>query len=142
MRLRSSNPDDPPVMEFRYLTDPWDLQRMREGVRLSVRLGDHPAFKGLITRRISPDDAHLASDEALDTWLLDNIGTQYHTSGTCSMGPASDPMAVVDQYCRVHGIEGLRVTDTSVMPDVIRANTNCTAVLIAERVADWVKDGR
>ena len=142
LRLRSSNPDDPPVMEFRYLTDPWDLQRMREGVRLSVRLGDHPAFKGLITRRISPDDAHLASDEALDAWLLDNIGTQYHTSGTCRMGPASDPMAVVDQYCRVHGIEGLRVTDTSVMPDVIRANTNCTAVLIAERVADWVKDGR
>jgi choline dehydrogenase-like flavoprotein len=51
-------------------------------------------------------------------------------------------MAVVDQYCRVHGMEGLRVVDTSVMPDVIRANTNCTAVLIAERVADWVKDGR
>ena len=142
LRLRSSNPDDPPVMEFRYLSDSWDLQRMREGVRLSVRLGDHPAFRGLITRRISPDDADLASDEALDAWLLDNIGTQYHTSGTCRMGHAADPMAVVDQYCRVHGIEGLRVADTSVMPDVIRANTNCTAVLIAERVADWVKEGR
>ena len=142
LRLRSSNPDDPPVMEFRYLTDPWDLQRTREGVRLSVRLGDHPAFRGLITRRISPDDADLASDETLNAWLLDNIGTQYHTSGTCKMGPAADPMAVVDQYCRVHGIEGLRVADTSVMPDVIRANTNCTAVLIAERVADWVKEGR
>ena len=142
LRLRSSNPDDPPVMEFRYLSDPWDLQRMRVGVRLSVRLGDYPAFRGLITRRISPDDDDLASDEALDAWLLDNIGTQYHTSGTCKMGHTADPMAVVDQYCRVHGIEGLRVADTSVMPDVIRANTNCTAVLIAERVADWVKEGR
>ena len=142
LRLRSSNPDDPPVMEFRYMADPWDLQRAREGVRLSVRLGDHPAFRGLFTRRISPADADLASDEALDAWLLANVGTQYHTSGTCRMGPADDPMAVVDQYCRVHGLYGLRVVDTSVMPDVIRANTNCTAVLIAERVADWVKEGR
>ena len=142
LRLRSSNPDDPPIMDFKYMNDPWDLQRAREGVRLSVRLGDHPAFRGLFTRRISPADADLASDEALNTWLLDNIGTQYHTSGTCKMGPADDPMAVVDQYCRVRGIDGLRVVDTSVMPDVIRANTNCTAVLIAERVADWVKEGR
>ena len=107
-----------------------------------MRLGDHPAFRDLITRRIFPADADLASDDALDAWLLDNIGTQYHTSGTCKMGTAADPMAVVDQYCRVHGVEGLRVADTSVMPDVIRANTNCTAVLIAERVADWVKEDR
>ena len=73
---------------------------------------------------------------------MDNIGTQYHTSGTCKMGPVTDAMAVMDQYCRVHEIESLRVADTSVMPDVIRANTNCTAVLIAERVADWIKEGR
>ena len=60
LRLRSSNPDDPPVMEFRYMTDLWDLQRAREGVRLSVRLGDHPAFRDLFTRRVSPADADLA----------------------------------------------------------------------------------
>ena len=141
LRLRSSNPDDPPVMDFRYMGDPWDLQRTREGVRLAVRLGDHPAFRGIFNRRIFPADADMASDDALDAWLLDNIGTQYHTSGTCRMGPATDAMAVVDQYCRVHGTEGLRVVDTSVMPNVIRANTNCTAVLIAERVADWIKEG-
>jgi choline dehydrogenase len=57
------------------------------------------------------------------------------------MGPASDPGAVVDQYCRVHGLEGLRVIDASVMPDVVRANTNATTVMIAERVADWIKAG-
>ena len=66
--------------------------------------------------------------------------TQFHSSGTCKMGPASDPMAVVDQYCRVHDLEGLRVVDTSVMSDVIRANTNCTTIMIAERVADWIKE--
>jgi choline dehydrogenase len=58
------------------------------------------------------------------------------------MGSASDPMAVVDQYCLVHGMEGLRVVDASVMPDVIRANTNATTMMIAERVADWIKAGR
>ena len=55
------------------------------------------------------------------------------------MGSASDPMAVVDQYCRVHGMEGLRVVDASVMPDCVRANTNVTTIMIAERVADWIK---
>ena len=69
-----------------------------------------------------------------------NLGTARHISGTCKMGPDSDPMAVVDQYCRVRGLEGIRVADTSVMPDVTRANTNATAVLVGERVAEWIKD--
>ena len=54
------------------------------------------------------------------------------------MGPSTDEMAVVDQYCRVHGLEGLRVADASIMPDVIRANTNATTIMIGERVADWM----
>jgi choline dehydrogenase-like flavoprotein len=58
------------------------------------------------------------------------------------MGPDSDPMAVVDQHCRVRGLEGLRVVDASVMPDVIRANTNATTIMIAERVSDWIKEGK
>ena len=58
------------------------------------------------------------------------------------MGPASGPVAVVDQFCHVHGLEGLRVVDASVMPDVIRANTNTTTIMIGERVADWIKEGR
>jgi choline dehydrogenase len=74
--------------------------------------------------------------------MLANVTTQHHSSGTCKMGPAADPMAVVDQYCRVHGLEGLRVVDASVMPDVIRANTNATTMMIAERVADWIKEGK
>jgi len=75
-------------------------------------------------------------------WLLRNMDTLYHTSGTRKMGLASDPMAVLDQFCYVRGLEGLRVVDTSVMPDVIRANTNATVIMIAERVADWMKEGR
>ncbi len=98
-------------------------------------------FAALVAERLNPTDEDLASDEALDNWMLRNAYTQHHISGTCKMGQASDPMAVVDQFCHVHGLEGLRVVDASVMPDVIRANTNATTIMIAERVADWIKEG-
>ena len=66
----------------------------------------------------------------------------HHLSGTCKMGPASDPLAVVDQEGRVHGIDGLRVADASIMPDCVRANTNATTMMIGERMADLIRDGR
>ena len=68
--------------------------------------------------------------------------TPHHSSGACKVGPAADPMAVVDQHGRVHTLEGLRVVDAAVLPDVIQADTNATAVTIAERVADWIKEGK
>jgi choline dehydrogenase len=110
---------------------------MREAVRLCVRLLEHDMYRDIVEGRIEPTDQDLASDDALDAWLLANVSTSQHISGTCKMGLRSDPMAVVDQYCRVHGLERLRVVDASVMPDVIRANTNATTIMIAERVADW-----
>ncbi len=67
-----------------------------------------------------------------------NAGTSHHVSGTCKMGPDTDHMAVLDQFGRVSGVEGLRVADASIMPDVIRANTNLTTIMIGERVADWL----
>lgn len=142
LTLTSPDPHVQPAIDYRYLSDPWDLERMRQGVRLAVRLAQHPAFTDLSSARMSPTDADLASDAALDAWLLQNVGAGYHSAGTCKMGPASDPMAVVDQFCHVRGLEGLRVVDASVMPDVIRANTNTTVMMIAERVADWIKAGR
>jgi choline dehydrogenase len=74
--------------------------------------------------------------------MLRNVYTQHHISGTCKMGPAGDSMAVVDQFGHIHGMENLRVVDASIMPDVIRANTNATTIMIAEKVADWIKEGR
>ena len=139
LTLTSSDPRVQPRMDYRYLEDPWDRERLREGVRLCLRLLEHGAFSDIVAERIAPTDQDLASDEALDAWMLKNASTCYHVSGTCKMGPASDPMAVVDQYCRVHGLEGLRVVDASVMPDCVRANTNATTIMIAERVADWLK---
>ena len=63
----------------------------------------------------------------------------HHITGTLKMGPDSDKLAVVDQYCRVKGVNGLRVADASVMPDCVRANTNATVIMIGERVADFIK---
>ncbi len=142
LRLTSTDPNVQPHLDYRYFVDPWDRERMREAVRLCVKLLEHRAYEAVVAERISPTDEELASDELLDGWLVENVGSAAHISGTCKMGPASDPMAVVDQYGRVHGLDGIRVVDASLMPDVIRANTNATVIMMAERIADFIKEGR
>jgi choline dehydrogenase len=127
-----------PELDYRYLSDPWDRARMRKAVRLVIKLSQHPAYQPLITERLTPTDQDLSSDEALDSWLLSHATTQHHASGTCKMGPASDPMAVVDQHGHIHGLGGIRVVDASVMPDVVRANTNATTIMIGERMSDMI----
>jgi choline dehydrogenase-like flavoprotein len=141
LTLESADPDVQPRLDYRFLSEPWDRERMREAVRTVVRLLQHPAFEGIIGDRISPTDDILASDEKLDLWLQQTVSIAGHTSCTCRMGPSRDPAAVVDQYCRVHGLAGLRVVDASVMPEVIRANTNATAIMIGERAADLIRQG-
>ena len=142
LRLTSNDPNVQPYLDYNYFTEPLDLERMRKAIRLCVRLADHPAYKDIILDRVTPTDAELASDDALDDWLMRNAGTSHHVSGTCKMGPDTDPMAVVDQSGRVRGLEGLRVADASIMPDVIRANTNATTIMIGERVAEWIAQGK
>ena len=115
---------------------------MREGVHLALKLAEKEEFKSIVEERIEPTDAEMESDDTLDDWLLREATTGQHISGTCKMGPASDPMAVVDQYGRAHGLEGLRVVDASVMPDCIRANTNVTTMMIGERIADFIRGGQ
>jgi choline dehydrogenase len=139
LTLASADPEVPPKIHYQSLKDPHDRERLREAVRLATALLRHEAFKGIIAARIAPMDQELASDAALDAWLLQTAGNAHHTSGTCKMGPASDPMAVVDQYGRVHGMQGLRVVDASIMPNVTRSNTNATTIMMAERVADWMR---
>jgi choline dehydrogenase len=139
LTLASTNPSVQPNLNYHYLEETWDRERMREAVRLCVGFAQHDSHQNIVKRRIAPTDDDLASDESLDAWLLQNVSTSQHISGTCKMGPSSDPMAVVDQRCRVHGLDGLRVVDASVMPNVIRANTNATTIMIAERVAEWMK---
>jgi choline dehydrogenase len=141
LSLESADPEIQPRLDYRFLSEPWDRQRLREAVRTVVRLFEHPAFEGIVGERISPTDDTLASDEKLDWWLQQTVTIAGHTSCTCRMGPSGDSTAVVDQYCRVHGLQGLRVVDASVMPEVVRANTNATAIMIGERAADLIRQG-
>ena len=135
IELAAADPHQPPHVDFRHLQHPRDRERLRAGVRLAVELAARPECARFLHQRILPAAADLASDAALDAWILANVATQHHACGTCRMGLAGDPGAVVDQTCRVHGIAGLRVVDASVMPDVTRNNINSTVMMIGERVA-------
>ena len=141
LTLTSNDPNVQPKLDYRFLVDAWDRERLREAVRLCVRLFQHQAFHGIVEELIAPSESDLASDASLDAWLQANVGIAGHTSGTCKMGPESDPLAVVDQYCRVRGLENLRVIDASVMPEIPRANTNATVIMVAERVAGFIREG-
>ena len=141
LRLVSSDPHAQPIMDYRYLEDSWDRQRLRESVRKCVNLLKDQSYSDIIEERTAPTDADLASDQTLDDWLLRTVSSSFHISGTCKMGNASDRESVVDQHLKVRGIENLRIVDASVMPDVVRANTNVTTMMIAERAADFIKQG-
>jgi len=115
---------------------------MREGLRLAAKLLDSDAYKEVVDHRIHPANDILASDDALDLWMRQTVGSARHVSGTCKMGPDADPMAVVDQRCRVKGVAGLSVADASVMPRIPRSGgAHATVIMIGERVVDWVAAG-
>ena len=142
IRLRSSDYRDQPYLDYNLLDHDEDLRRYRDGVRSIVDLEDHPAMAAIIERRVYPEDSDLESDEALNLWMKRWVGTGHHVSCTARMGPSSDPMAVVDQYGKVYGAERLRVVDASIMPECVRANINVTALMIGERIADFIKQGK
>ena len=87
-------------------------------------------------------DSDLESDDNLNAWMRRDVTTGHHISGTAKMGPHDDEMAVVDQFGMVYGVDRLRVADASIMPDCIRANTNVTVMVIGERIADLIKEGK
>ena len=141
LTIRSRDPRQQPDIDLNLLHHPLDLERMRASVRMCSDLFKHRAFDGIIEERTGASDEVLASDEALDLWMKRNVITAHHVSSTCRMGPADDATAVVDQYGRVHGAEGLRVVDASIMPEAVRANPNLTVIAMAEMAADFVKAG-
>ncbi len=139
VRIATPDPEIDPHVDERMLSDPRDLERMRDGVvRLRALALTDPVRAiasrveyGLSGRSI--EDALEGRD--LDDWLFDECSDAQHASGTCRMGAADDPRSVVDPECRVIGVTGLLVIDASIMPEVVRANTHLTTVMIAERMA-------
>jgi choline dehydrogenase len=139
VRLASADPGVQPSFNYCYLQHPNDIRRVREGLRLAGRLLESDAYRDVVDYRIHPTDAVLADESALDLWIRQTVGTARHVSGTCKMGPDADPMAVVDQYCRVRGVQGLWVADASVMPRIPRSGgAHATVIMIGERVVDWI----
>ena len=140
--LASDDPTVDPHVTFRLLSDPRDAQRLRIATREMFALLDQPALRA-ITQVVVLDAegttvANLTDDAALDRWLAGAVGDYVHAAGTCAMGAADDPAAVVDPRCRFIGVEGLYVADASVIPIIPRANTHLTAVMIAEKAAAFI----
>ena len=142
MKLVSPDPHTHPMLDYNLLEEEFDRRRMREAVRICLDLAQHEELASIIEERFQPTDADLESDDALDEWMMRQVTTSHHVSGTCKMGPASDPMAVVDQRGKVYGMENLRVADAAIMPDCIRANTNVTSMVIGERIAGYIRQGK
>jgi choline dehydrogenase-like flavoprotein len=136
LTLDGADPLRPPRLDYGYLTAESDRRRLREGVRLAVELLRTDALASLVGRRTGPPDDVLAADRELDGWIRGHLTTAIHLSGTARMGPDTDPGAVVDQELRVRGVAGLRVVDTSVLPQAPTRGTAATAVMLGERAAE------
>ncbi|HVC57732.1 MAG TPA: mycofactocin system GMC family oxidoreductase MftG [Stellaceae bacterium] len=140
--LASADPGIQPSFNYCYLQHPNDIRRVRDGLRMAARLLQSDVYKDVADYRIHPTDDILADDDALDRWIRQTVGSARHVSGTCKMGPDADPLAVVDQYCRVKGVQGLWVADASVMPRIPRSGgAHATVIMIGERVVDWIASG-
>lgn len=133
--LRSPNCDDPPIIRANYLAAEHDRQTMRNAFRLIERIAGQPAFEDVRGDRLAPPQQDM-TDAEVDRWIASAATTVFHPVSTCKMG--HDDMSVVDARLRVHGLQHLRVVDASVMPTLVRANTNASTVAIAERAADMI----
>lgn len=130
--LRSSNPLDPPAIRANYFSTERDMRVIIEGIRISRDIAHAKAFDRYRGEELHPG-ASLTTDEDIASFIRAEAQTLYHPAGTCKMG--RDPMAVVDDRLRVHGIDALRVVDASIMPRIISGNTNAPTIMIAEKAA-------
>lgn len=136
IRLASAAPQDHPLVNGNYFGESVDLERTVDMIEIARSIFATEAFRtGLGLTELSPGP-EIESRTQLRTWVIENVGSYYHFVGTAKMG--IDAMAVVDPELRVHGIEGLRVADASVMPTIVSANTHTTTVMIAERAAAFL----
>ncbi|HKS20140.1 MAG TPA: choline dehydrogenase [Bradyrhizobium sp.] len=134
--LGGLDPEAPPQIEARFLSEPADRELLLRGVKFSRRLLAMPAWDKVRGPEIRPGP-EVRGDDALRDYIRNASNTSFHPVGTCKMG--DDPDAVVDAELRVHGIEGLRVVDASIMPTLIGGNTNAPAVMIAEKASDMIR---
>ncbi len=134
--LKSKDPLEAPLIQPNYLEAEEDRDLFIKGVKLAHRIHQAPAFKPFCSKIHFPE--HLGSDEEILEHVQKTLETVYHPIGTCKMG--HDESAVVDQDLRVHGVQGLRVVDASIMPTIVSGNTNAPVIMIAEKAADLIQN--
>ena len=135
--LRSADPADNPVIRFNYMSHPDDWAEFRTAIRLTREVFAQPAMAAFVKGEIQPGP-DVNSDDEIDAFLREHVESAYHPCGTARMGRRSDPMAVVDPECRVIGVEGLRLADSSVFPQVTNGNLNAPSIMVGEKAADHI----
>ncbi|WP_322092638.1 GMC family oxidoreductase [Paraburkholderia bannensis] len=133
--LQSRDPLQAPTIRHNYLSDPYDMATLVAGLRIARAINGSAAFDGLRGEEVNPS-SNAQSDRELEAYIRKTVDSQYHPSGTCKMG--IDDMAVVDPNLRVHGINGLRIADASIMPIVTSGNTNAPSIMIGEKASDLI----
>ena len=137
VRLHSADPFDDAAIDPNYLDEEKDLEVLVEGVKRAREIFDAPVFNDVLGREVWPGEG-VRTDEGIADHIRETAHTVYHPVGTCKMG--DDDMAVVDDRLRVHGVEGLRVVDASVMPTIPSGNTNAPTIMVAEKAADLIRE--
>jgi choline dehydrogenase len=135
--LRSADPAAPPVIRFNYMAEPKDWADFRTCIRLTREIFAQGAFDPFRGKEIQPGAA-VQSDADLDAFIREHVESAYHPCGTCRIGRADDPEAVVDPECRVIGVEGLRVADSSIFPRITNGNLNAPSIMTGEKAADHI----
>lgn len=135
--LRSSDPKEAPKILFNYMSHEKDWQDFRTCIRLTREIFAQDAFKPYAGHEIQPG-ADCQTDDELDDFTRQHVESAYHPCGTCKMGAADDPMAVVDPHCRVIGVDGLRVADSSIFPRITNGNLNAPSIMTGEKAADHI----
>lgn len=140
MVLPSLDPGAAPDIDLNFLATERDVQVLVDAIRECWKLIKHAGISDLGERFIVLSDEMMEQEEMLQYYVKLSLDSAYHPVGTARMGQSTDPDAVVDQRCAVHGAEGLYVCDASIMPHIVNCNTNLTSIMIGERLADWLKE--
>ena len=136
--LASSDPSDPPRLRYNVFGEESDRRRFREAIRRLDEIFASGPMRDINASLLGLEKDDLVSDKSVDAWATNHLFVVGHPSCTCKMGPSSDPMAVVDQYGRVYGVENLRVCDTSIFPEIPSRGPNATAIMLGERMSDFI----
>ena len=137
VRLSSSNPSDAPKILFNYMSKDKDWEDFRTAIRLTREIFAQEAFKPYLKHEIQPGET-LQSDEDLNGFIKEHVESAFHPCGTCKMGAADDPNAVVDPEGRVIGVDNLRVADSSIFPRITNGNLNGPSILVGEKMSDHI----